>query len=192
MTTAKPSRGVGKYHPSVHIFTDVVDKISSGFAKIADAFVLLSCAISAGNAIIRYLFDSSSNAWLEAQWYLFAGIVMLGAAHTLRKNEHVRVDIFYGNVSPRGRLWIDIIGIILFLLPVTLIMAYMTWHPFVDSFIHNEYSGNAGGLLRWPVKIMLPIGFALLALQGVAELAKRIIALDGEKNVTPEYERPLQ
>ncbi|MFD2262852.1 TRAP transporter small permease subunit [Lacibacterium aquatile] len=192
MATDRTQTGKGRYHPLAHKFTDSVDFISASFGKIADIFVLAACAISAGNAVIRYLFNTSSNAWLEAQWYLFAGMVMLGAAHTLRKNEHVRVDIVYGIVSARTRLWIDIVGTIVFLLPVCAIMGWMTWRFFFDAFSHHEISANAGGLLRWPVKFVMPLGFALLVLQGLAELVKRIIALDGEKDATPEYERPLQ
>lgn len=182
----------GRYHPLAHKFTDTIDFISASFGKVADVFVLAACAISAGNAVIRYLFNTSSNAWLEAQWYLFGAMVMLGAAHTLRRNEHVRVDIIYGIVKPRTRLWIDIVGIIVFLLPVCGIMCWMTWRFFFDAFSHGEMSANAGGLLRWPVKFVMPLGFALLVLQGLAELVKRIIALDGEQGATPEYERPLQ
>lgn len=192
MATDRIAAGKGRYHPLAHKITDTIDFISASFGKVADFFVLAACTISAGNAVIRYLFNNSSNAWLEAQWYLFGGMVMLGAAHTLRRNEHVRVDIIYGIVSPRVKLWVDIIGIIIFLLPVCGIMCWMTWHFFYEAFSHGETSANAGGLLRWPVKLVLPLGFALLILQGIAELIKRIIALDGEVEAAPEYERPLQ
>ena len=146
---------------------------------VATAAVLLACLISAGNAASRYALGLTSNAWLEAQWYLFAAIVMLGAAHTLRRNEHVRVDLVYGWVGERTRLWIDVFGILVFLLPGMLLLAWMTWPFFLDSWMRHEVSPNAGGLLRWPVKVLLPVGFALVALQGLAELVKRVAALAG-------------
>ena len=156
-----------------------MDALSAGIGQIAAWFVLAACAVSAGNALMRYGFSLSSNAWLEAQWYCFTAIVMLGAAHTLRRNGHVRVDLVYGMVSERTRLWIDVFGIIFFLLPGMLLLAWMTWPFFLDSWMRNEVSPNAGGLLRWPVKVLMPIGFALVALQGLAELVKRVAALAG-------------
>jgi TRAP-type mannitol/chloroaromatic compound transport system permease small subunit len=176
-------------------FSRAIDAVSAGAGKIAEWCVLAACAVSAGNALLRYGFSLSSNAWLEAQWYLFAAVVMLGAAHTLRRNGHVRVDLLYSMVSERTRLWIDIFGIILFLLPGMLLLAWMTWPFFLDSWMRAEYSLNAGGLLRWPVKILLPVGFLLVALQGVAELCKRIAALRGitdEAARIAAYARPEQ
>jgi len=151
--------------------------------------------ISAGNAFIRYGLSYSSNAWLEVQWYLFGAIVMLGASYTLQRNEHVRVDIVYGNVSDRTRLWIDVFGLIVFLLPAMALLSWMTWPFFTDSWIRGEGSQNAGGLLRWPVKILLPLGFLLVTLQGLSELVKRIALLVGEQppsEAVTTYERPLQ
>jgi len=156
-----------------------VDALSTAFGKAAEWCVLAACAISAGNAAMRYGFSLSSNAWLEVQWYLFAGIVMLGAAHTLRRNGHVRVDLVYGMASARTRLWIDVFGIVFFLLPGMVLLAWMTWPFFLDSWMRQEVSPNAGGLIRWPVKLLLPLGFALVVLQGLAELVKRIAALGG-------------
>ena len=130
---------------------------------------------------MRYGFSDSSNAWLEIQWYLFAAMFMLGAPYTLRMNEHVRVDILYGSVSPRVQLWIDLLGGILFLMPATIIIGWMSWPIFVDSFVSGEVSNNAGGLIRWPVKLLLPLGFGLLALQGISEIIKRIAALTGHR-----------
>jgi len=176
-------------------FSRVVDAVSALFGKVADWMVLFACAISAGNAFVRYGISWSSNAWLEVQWYLFAGIVMLGSAYTLFRNEHVRVDLVYGALSERNRLWVDVIGIILFLLPGMFLLAWMTWPFFVDSFLRNEGSPNAGGLLRWPVKLVLPLGFLLVALQGLSELIKRIALLRGEQpdvEVVVEYVRPEQ
>src|SRR5471030_568365 len=142
----------------------VIDAVNERLSLIADALVLLSCAISAGNAFSRYAFSISSNAWLEIQWYMFGALVMLGTSYTLKKNEHVRVDIVYSNVSTRWQIAIDIFGCILFLLPAALIMAYLSWPIFHNSWVEGEVSGNAGGLIRWPVKIFLPLGFALLSL----------------------------
>lgn len=176
-------------------FTRAVDALSAAAGRVAEWCVLGACAISAGNAMMRYGFSLSSNAWLEAQWYLFAAVVMLGAAHTLRRNGHVRVDLIYGTVSQRVRLWVDVLGIIFFLLPGMLLLAWMTWPFFLDAWTRNEMSLNAGGLIRWPVKLLLPLGFALVALQGLAELVKRIAALRGiedESTRVAEYERPEQ
>jgi len=169
-----------------------IDALNLKLSYVADILVLLSCAISAGNAFSRYAFSLSSNAWLEIQWYMFGALVMLGASYTLRRNEHVRVDIVYSNLSTRRQIGIDIFGGILFLLPATLIMTYLSWPIFYNSWAENEFSSNAGGLLRWPMKIFLPLGFALLSLQGFSELIKRIAMLRGYMKADLHYERPLQ
>ncbi|MCC7276389.1 MAG: TRAP transporter small permease subunit [Alphaproteobacteria bacterium] len=169
-----------------------IDALCSAVGQVASWLVLLACVVSAGNAFSRYAFSISSNAWLEIQWYMFAGIVLLGAAVTLRLNEHVRVDLVYASVGERMRLWIDVFGLVLFLLPATAILTWMTWPHFVDSWLHNETSSNAGGLIRWPVKALLPAGFALLTLQGLSELVKRAAALAGVTQVDIDYHRPLQ
>lgn len=173
-------------------FTRVIDWLSDIFGFVAKWLVLLACLISAGNATIRYLFNYSSNGWLEIQWYMFAGIVFLGAAQTLRLNEHVRVDLLYSAVSDRARLWIDVVGIILFLLPAMAFLLYLTTPFFLNSWRLQETSSNAGGLILWPVKMILPLGFLLLLLQGFAELAKRIAALAGVVKLDTHYEAPLQ
>jgi TRAP-type mannitol/chloroaromatic compound transport system permease small subunit len=176
-------------------FSRAVDAVNALFGKVADWMVLLSCAISAGNAFVRYGVSYSSNAWLEVQWYLFAGMVMLGTSYTLFRNEHVRVDLVYGNLGERARLWVDVFGMILFLLPAMALLAWMTWPFFLDSFLRGEGSPNAGGLLRWPVKLLMPLGFLLLTLQGLSELIKRIALLRGapvEAEVVTEYHRPEQ
>jgi TRAP-type mannitol/chloroaromatic compound transport system permease small subunit len=170
----------------------LIDALNERLSVIADWLVLLSCLISAGNAFSRYAFSISSNAWLEIQWYMFGALVLLGASYTLRRNEHVRVDIVYSNVSTRRQIGIDIFGGILFLLPATIILCYLSWPIFHNSWIQGEVSANAGGLLRWPIKIFLPIGFALLSLQGVSELIKRIAMLTGHMKADLHYERPLQ
>ncbi|HWV54009.1 TRAP transporter small permease subunit [Pseudorhodoplanes sp.] len=169
-----------------------IDWVNDQFGRIATWTVLIATLISAGNAVSRYMFSASSNAWLEIQWYLFAAMVLLGAPYVLKINEHVRVDLFYSMMSERVRLWIDLLGGIFFLLPICIIMIYFTWPWFVESWRINESSMNAGGLVRWPVKLILPIGFALVALQGVSEIIKRIQALIEHRNLEFEYEKPLQ
>jgi TRAP-type mannitol/chloroaromatic compound transport system permease small subunit len=169
-----------------------IDALNEKFGRIADWCVLLSCLVSAGNAMTRYMFNLSSNSMLEIQWYMFGVTVLLGASYTLQKNEHVRVDLVYGSVSDRARLWIDAIGICLFLLPVTIIMTYLCWYFFITSYNQNEWSQNAGGMLVWPIKAVLPLGFALLTLQGISELIKRIAALMGAIEIDIKYEKPLQ
>ena len=169
-----------------------IDAINERIGTVADWLVLLACLISAGNAFSRYAFGLSSNAWLEIQWYMFGAVVMLGASYTLKKNEHVRVDIVYANVSTRRQIGIDIFGFILFMLPATVIMTYLSWPIFHNSWAQGEISANAGGLIRWPVKILLPIGFFLLSLQGISELIKRIAMITGHMQADLHYERPLQ
>lgn len=172
--------------------TQAVDRVSDAAGFIAKWLVLLACLVSAGNASIRYLFNYSSNGWLEIQWYMFGGMVFLGAAQTLRLNEHVRVDLLYSAVSDRTRLWIDVFGIVVFLLPAMIYLTYLTVPFFLNSFHLQEYSSNAGGLILWPAKLLLPVGFFLLVIQGLAELVKRIAALAGYVKVDTHYEAPLQ
>lgn len=173
-------------------FAALVDGISRAFSWIAIWLVLLTCLISAGNALSRYAFSLSSNAWLEIQWQMFAGIFLLGAPYVLCVNGHVRVDLFYGSASPRRKLWIDVFGIIFFLFPVMLTLTYFAWNFFMVAFETGERSSNTGGLIFWPVKLLMPLGFGLLLLQGVSELIKRIAGLRGLADEPVEYEKPLQ
>jgi TRAP-type mannitol/chloroaromatic compound transport system permease small subunit len=170
----------------------LIDKLNRNLARVATWLVFLSCLISAGNAASRYAFSISSNAWLEIQWYMFGAMFMLGASYTLKVNEHVRVDVVYGHLETRTQLWIDILGSVLFLLPTTVIIGWLSWPMFISSYELNEVSLNAGGLLRWPVKIFVPLGFALLTLQGLSEIIKRVGALTGHCLPPPHYEKPLQ
>jgi TRAP-type mannitol/chloroaromatic compound transport system permease small subunit len=170
----------------------VIDRINEKIGFVANLLILLSCIISAGNAMTRYAFNLSSNGWLEVQWYMFALVVMYGASYTFKRNEHVRVEIFYLMLSERGQLWLDLICTVLFLVPVCLILAYLSWPYFMQAYSTNEWSQNAGGLLRWPIKFVLPSGFMLLALQGVSEIIKRIAAIEGLAKVDAHYERPVQ
>ncbi|MDM9625736.1 TRAP transporter small permease subunit [Rhizobium sp. S152] len=170
----------------------LIDAISQFMGKLSEYMVLFCCLISAANALIRYTFNYSSNGWLEIQWYLFAFVVVLGAAHTLRMNEHVRVDLIYGSVSERAKLWIDVVGLIVFLLPACLFLTWLCWPFFWLAFKQHEISANAGGLIRWPVKLIMLAGFGLLTLQGISELIKRIAALTGHLSIDTKYEKPLQ
>jgi TRAP-type mannitol/chloroaromatic compound transport system permease small subunit len=172
--------------------SDGIDWLNQRFGVIANVMVLFACLISAGNAASRYMFSASSNGLLEIQWYLFTGMVLLGGPYTLKMNEHVRVDLVYGSVSERTRSWIDIFGTIFFLLPMCLILTYFCWFWFVDSWNINEQSSNAGGLVRWPVKLLLPVGFVLMILQGISELIKRVAALQNVIAADFKYEKPLQ
>jgi TRAP-type mannitol/chloroaromatic compound transport system permease small subunit len=169
-----------------------IDQVNEKIGYICNLLVLLACLVSAGNAMVRYAFDYSSNGWLEAQWYMFAILVMFGASYTFKKNEHVRVEIFYLFLSERGQLWLDMIGTLFFLIPSCLLLAYLSWPFFMQSYSVGEMSGNAGGLLRWPIKFVIPSGFVMLALQGVSEVIKRIAALKGEVTIDAKYERPTQ
>ena len=169
-----------------------IDWLNEKVGRIAVWAVLVSCLVSAVNASLRYLISSSSNAWLELQWYLFGVMVLLGAPFVLRVNEHVRVDVVYSRLEPRKQAMVDLFGLVFFLMPAAVLLAWMSWPWFVDSFVNSEMSSNAGGLVRWPVKLLLPLGFALLTLQGVSEIIKRIAYLRGLISMDTQYERPLQ
>lgn len=169
-----------------------IDFVNDRFAVFAKWAVLVSCCISALNAFVRYGFSYSSNAFLEIQWYLFAACVMLGAAQVMRVNEHVRVDVIYGQCSGRTQALIDLAGYLLFLMPVMLILIYYTWPLFLQMFFSGEMSSNAGGLVRWPAMLMLPLGFTLLMLQGLSEIVKRVAWLSHRYQGDFHYERPLQ
>jgi TRAP-type mannitol/chloroaromatic compound transport system permease small subunit len=173
-------------------YVHLVDWLSENLGKIAAWTVLLSAGISAGNAFIRYGIDWSSNAMLEIQWYLFAWMVMVGAPLVLKLNEHVRVDLIYGKLKGHAPVYVDIFGLICFLLPVMAIMAYMCAPYFWKVFVTGEGSDNAGGLIRWPVILALPVGFAMVFLQGIAEIIKRIAYLQGHYAMDTNYEKPLQ
>lgn len=173
-------------------FSRVIDGLNERFGRIADYCVLFACLVSAGNATVRYLFSYSTNGLLEVQWYLFGAVVLLGAPYTLKRNEHVRVDLVYMSVSPRARLWIDTLGFTLILIPACLYLTWLSFPFFWQSFLSDEVSQNAGGLILWPAKLLLPLGFALLTVQGLSELIKRIAALSGILEIATDYEKPLQ
>ena len=172
--------------------SSAIDRLSALIGEASAWLILFAVLVSAGNAVIRKAFDVSSNAWLELQWYMFGAIVLLGASYTLKLNEHVRVDIMYSSVSPAARIWIDIFGFLFFFLPVTTFLTIITWPFFTHSFFNGEYSNNAGGLIVWPAKLLLPAGFGMLTLQGLSELIKRIAALGGAIELNTSYEKPAQ
>lgn len=174
------------------LWVRLVDRANDLAGAVAKWALLFACVISGLNAIVRYAFSYSSNGWLEIQWYLFGAGVMLGAAQVFRLNEHVRVDLFYSRYSPRNQARFDIAGILVFLLPVMGLLAWLAWPIFADMYLSKESSPNAGGLIRWPAMLMVPLGFTLIWLQGFAEVAKRVLWLQGRYEMALHYEKPLQ
>jgi len=156
-----------------------IDGMSERIGRLVYWLVLAVVLISAANASVRKAFNYSSNAFLEIQWYLFSVIFLLGAGYVLLHNAHVRIDIIAGRLSARAQNWIDVFGIIFFLFPMALVIMKLSWPLFMDSFTRNEVSTNAGGLIIWPARLLVPIGFFLLIVQGVSELIKRIAFLKG-------------
>lgn len=173
-------------------FALAVDGLSRLIGRIAAVAVLAAALISAGNAFIRYGLDMSSNAWLEIQWYLFAATVMLGAPIVLSLNEHVRVDIVYGKLKGHGPVYVDLFGLTFFLLPVMGLMFWLTAPFFWNMYQTGEISGSIGGLIRWPAALLMPLGFGVMFLQGLAEIIKRLAHLSGARVMDTHYEKPLQ
>lgn len=166
----------------------LIDKLNEKIAHGISWALLLAVLICSGNALIRYTFNTSSNSWLEIQWYLFAAMFLLATSNTLRRDEHIRIDVISGKLPKRIQIWIDIFGFAVFLLPISVIILYYAI-PFTQLSIQaNEMSSNAGGLIVWPAKILIPIGFLLLTLQGLSELIKRIGYLMGKVDAS-EFER---
>lgn len=157
----------------------LIDRLNTLVGRVVIWLVLVMTLISAGNAIVRYAFNTSSNAWLEIQWYLFSAVFLLCAGYTLLHNEHIRIDVVAGRFSRRTQTWIEVVGGLFFLLPMACLILWLSWPIFVDSFVSAEMSSDAGGLIRWPAKILIPVGFALLALQGLSETVKRVAFLLG-------------
>jgi TRAP-type mannitol/chloroaromatic compound transport system permease small subunit len=158
-----------------------IDRLNEAIGKLVMWLVLAAVLISAGNAIIRKAFNISSNAWLEIQWYLFAAVFMLGVGYVMLKNAHVRIDFISSRLSKRTNAIIDAIGILIFTIPLSLILIDLGWPLFVRAWQSGEMSENAGGLIRWPVLALLPLGFAVLCTQAVSELIKRIAFLTGHR-----------
>lgn len=157
----------------------LIDFVSGLIGKMAMWLILVATLISTGNAVVRKVFGTSSNAWLEIQWYLFAAVFMLGGGYAFLRNAHVRIDFISGKFSDRTRNWIDVFGIVVFLFPLCYMMATLGWPLFERAWTSGEMSSNSGGLIRWPVYLLIPVGFALLFAQGVSELIKRIAFLTG-------------
>ena len=175
----------------------LIDGLNERVGRLSYWLVLVAVLVSAGNATIRYTFNMSSNAWLEIQWYLFSAVFLLCAGYTLLHNQHVRIDVITGRLSKRAQAAIDIFGTLFFLLPMALVILWLSWPVFVDAYTHNEVSTNAGGLILWPARLLVPLGFFLLVLQGVSEMIKRIAFLCGlipdptEKDEGPRAEELL-
>jgi len=156
-----------------------IDALNERVGRLVFWLILIMVLISAGNAISRYALSMASNAWLELQWYLFAAVFLFCAGYTLLHNEHIRIDIIASLWPRRVQVWIDIFGTVFFLLPMSLYIMWSSWEPFMNAWTSGEVSGSAGGLIRWPARLMIPVGFFLLSLQGISELIKRIAFLRG-------------
>jgi len=156
-----------------------IDTLNEHVGRLTYWLILAAVLISAGNAVVRYSINMSSNAWLEIQWYLFSFVFLFCAGYTLLHNQHVRIDVISGQLSGRARAWIDIFGTVFFLMPMAIAIMWLSWPVFLDAYFSGEVSTNAGGLTVWPGRLMLPIGFFLLILQGLSELIKRIAFLRG-------------
>jgi TRAP-type mannitol/chloroaromatic compound transport system permease small subunit len=164
---------------SLLLLSKGIDRLNETLGRALFWLVLVMVLVSSGNAVSRYLFNASSNAFLELQWYLFSLVFLLCAGYTLLHNEHIRIDVVTSRFSARTRAWIDVFGTVVFLLPVSLFIMWLSWPIFMNAWISGEMSSNAGGLIRWPARLMIPVGFFLLSLQGVSELIKRIAFLRG-------------
>jgi TRAP-type mannitol/chloroaromatic compound transport system permease small subunit len=156
-----------------------IDSLSERVGRTVCWLVLAAVLISAANAVVRKAFNVSSNSFLEIQWYLFSVVFLFCAGYTLLRNQHVRIDVIAGRLSPQAQAWIDIFGTLFFLLPMALTIMWLSWPVFVQAYVRHEVSTNAGGLLIWPARLLVPIGFFLLVIQGVSELIKRIAFLKG-------------
>lgn len=175
----------------------LIDGLNERVGRFSYWLILVAVLVSAGNASVRYIFDRSSNAWLEIQWYLFSAVFLFCAGYTLLHNQHVRIDVISSHLSKRARTWIEVLGTLFFLLPMAIAIMWMSWPVFVQAYQLHEESSNAGGLIVWPARLMVPVGFFLLILQGISELIKRIAFLLGwipdptDKDEGPSAEEQL-
>jgi TRAP-type mannitol/chloroaromatic compound transport system permease small subunit len=167
-----------------------IDALNERIGRVILWLVLVMVLVSAGNAVSRYLLNASSNAWLELQWYLFAAVFLLCAGYALLHNEHIRIDVVSSHLSRRTQTWIDVFGTIVFLFPVAGTIMWLSWPIFVNAWVSGEMSSNAGGLIRWPARLTIPVGFFLLTLQGVSELIKRVAFLRGL--IPDPVEKPVE
>ena len=160
--------------------SQLIDGLNERVGRGIYWLILAAVLVSSINAVIRKAFDMSSNAFLEMQWYMFSAVFLLGAGYTLMRQEHIRIDVVYGRFSRRTQVWIDIFGTVVFLMPMCLMFIYLSWPFFMHSIQGGEVSANAGGLILWPVKALMPLGFVLLMLQGCSELIKRLAFQAGQ------------
>jgi TRAP-type mannitol/chloroaromatic compound transport system permease small subunit len=172
-----------------------VDALNERVGRLMYWLVLIMVLVSAANATSRYALSMASNAWLELQWYLFSAVFLLCAGYTLLHNEHIRIDVVASLFSRRTQLWVDVFGMVFFLLPLSVYMVWSSWPVFMNAWNSGEVSASAGGLIRWPARLLVPAGFFLLTLQGISEFIKRIAILQGlipdtiEKHVDPALEQ---
>jgi TRAP-type mannitol/chloroaromatic compound transport system permease small subunit len=166
----------------------LIDRMNERIGRIAAWLGLAAVVVCTGNAVARYAFSLASNAWLELQWYFNSAVFLLVAAYALKRNEHVRIDVLNGKLSPRAQAWIDIFGSLFMLLPAVAIIAWYSWPSLTNSFEIQEHSSDPGGLVRWPVRLLIPVAFALLGLQGISEIIKRFAFLKGLLPAT-EFEK---
>jgi TRAP-type mannitol/chloroaromatic compound transport system permease small subunit len=175
----------------------LIDRLNERVGHAFYWLILVTVLISAANAVVRKVFNYSSNGLLEIQWYFFSAIFLFLAGYTLLRNEHVRIDVVSSRLSKRAQTWIDIIGTLFFLLPMAILLMWLSWPVFTEAYQRNEVSTNAGGLIIWPARLLVPVGFFLLLLQGLSELIKRIAFLQGlipdpsEKHVVKSAEEEL-
>ena len=160
-------------------FANAIDKLNEWIGRGAAWLGLAAVLVCTANALARYALNIGSNAWLELQWYFNSAVFLLIAAYALKRNEHVRIDVIVGRLSPKAQAWIEILGTVFMLLPAVAIIAWYSWPSLVSSWRIQEYSSDPGGLIRWPVRILIPIAFTLLALQGLSEVIKRVAFLRG-------------
>lgn len=156
-----------------------IDALNEHLGRLVYWCILIMVLVSSGNATMRYAFNMASNAWLELQWYLFAVVFLLCSGYTLLHNEHIRIDVVSSHLSRRTQVWIDVFGLVFFLLPMSLFIMWLSWPVFMNAWTSGEISGSAGGLIRWPARLLVPLGFFLLSAQGFSELIKRIAFLQG-------------
>jgi TRAP-type mannitol/chloroaromatic compound transport system permease small subunit len=177
--------------------SNLIDSLNNLVGRWASWLTLVAVLVSSGNATVRYIFNNSSNAWLELQWYLCSAVVLLCGGYALLHHQHVRIDVIYSRFTRRTQLFIDVFGTLFFLLPMAILIMYLSWPVFVNAYVSNEISSNAGGLLVWPARLLVPVGFFLLVLRGFSELIKRIAILQGklgdhaEEHAGPSAEEEL-